>query len=160
MDATKESALASRYGVSGYPTLKFFPAGDSKDPVDYNSGRDADSFLSFLNEKAGTSRTADGGLAASFGRLPDFDTLATSFLSTEDKDTILSRAQDAAPSLTGQAEDQASHYVKTMNKIIKKGSAYVAKEIKRLQGLIEGDSVSAARKDLFRLRQNILRAFQ
>jgi len=51
-----------RFGVSGYPTLKFFPK-DNKDGEDYEDGRDLNSFVEFLNKKAGTSRTSSGALS-------------------------------------------------------------------------------------------------
>lgn len=50
-----------RYGVSGFPTLMWFSA-DDKEPVRYESGRDLASFVSYINEKAGTHRTESGGL--------------------------------------------------------------------------------------------------
>lgn len=49
----------SRYGVSGFPTLKFFPK-NNKAGEDYEGGRDVDDFVSFINEKSGTSRDAKG----------------------------------------------------------------------------------------------------
>lgn len=51
-----------RFGVSGYPTLKFFPK-NNKDGEDYDGGRDVDAFVTFLNKKAGTARTSSGGLS-------------------------------------------------------------------------------------------------
>lgn len=48
-----------RYGVSGYPTLKFFPKGN-KAGEDYDGGRDVDDFVNFINEKCGTSRDSKG----------------------------------------------------------------------------------------------------
>jgi len=45
--------LCSKYGVQGYPTLKFFPLG-STTPEDYTSGRSADDLAEFINQKAGT----------------------------------------------------------------------------------------------------------
>ena len=39
VDATLEQDLASRFGVSGYPTLKVFKNGD---PFDYDGPRDED----------------------------------------------------------------------------------------------------------------------
>lgn len=50
-----------RYGISGFPTLKFFPKGN-KDGEDYEGGRDVDDFVNFINEKAGTNRDAKGHL--------------------------------------------------------------------------------------------------
>ena len=53
--------LYYRYGISGFPTLKFFPKGN-KDGEDYDGGRDVDDFVSFINEKSGTNRDAKGQL--------------------------------------------------------------------------------------------------
>jgi hypothetical protein len=47
--------LCSRFGVRGYPTLKWFDAGSS-DPTDYAGGRSVEDFVAAINEKVGTSR--------------------------------------------------------------------------------------------------------
>ncbi|ORY32576.1 disulfide-isomerase precursor [Naematelia encephala] len=44
--------LGTRYGVQGFPTLKWFPAG-SLEPVDYEGGRDLDSLASFVTKETG-----------------------------------------------------------------------------------------------------------
>jgi len=43
VDATVHSRSAQRFGVQGYPTIKFFPAGSKRDSdvQDYSGGRDA-----------------------------------------------------------------------------------------------------------------------
>ena len=55
VDATEHGELADKFGVKGYPTLKFFPKG-STTPVDYEGGRTADTIVSWVNEKVGTNR--------------------------------------------------------------------------------------------------------
>lgn len=52
VDADAQRDLGKKYGVQGFPTLKFFD-GKSKDPVDYSSGRDIDSLTAFISEKTG-----------------------------------------------------------------------------------------------------------
>lgn len=52
VDADAEKSLGKRFGVQGFPTLKFFD-GKSKDPVDYQGGRDIDSLTNFITEKTG-----------------------------------------------------------------------------------------------------------
>ena len=52
-----DSDLAERFGVTGFPTLKFFPAGEDKTPLDYDGMRDLEELVFFLNENAGTQRT-------------------------------------------------------------------------------------------------------
>ena len=47
IDATVDQELASRYGVSGFPTIKLF-AGDKNKPTDYNGGRTANAIVEAL----------------------------------------------------------------------------------------------------------------
>jgi protein disulfide-isomerase A6 len=40
VDATVHTQIAQRYGVQGFPTIKFFPAGKKDGQAeDYNGGR-------------------------------------------------------------------------------------------------------------------------
>lgn len=52
VDATVENELASKFGVQGFPTLKFFINGE---PVDYQGGRDEDAMFNWLKKKTGPS---------------------------------------------------------------------------------------------------------
>jgi protein disulfide-isomerase-like protein len=52
VDADKHRDLGSRFGVSGFPTLKFFPAG-SKEGEAYNGGRTAKDITDFINSRTG-----------------------------------------------------------------------------------------------------------
>eukprot|EP00040_Diaphanoeca_grandis_P035503 m.223489 g.223489 ORF g.223489 m.223489 type:complete len:148 (-) comp33403_c0_seq1:404-847(-) len=51
VDCTIHTAVASEYGVSGYPTIKYFtPETDPKGDA-YSGGRDLDSLKKFVEEK-------------------------------------------------------------------------------------------------------------
>ena len=52
VDADEHKDLGRRFGVQGFPTLKWFD-GKSDKPEDYNGGRDLDSLTSFISEKTG-----------------------------------------------------------------------------------------------------------
>jgi len=54
VDADAHKDLGSRFGVSGFPTLKYFPKG-STNPIPYEGGRSADDLINFINEQAGTN---------------------------------------------------------------------------------------------------------
>ena len=51
IDADKEKTIAGRYGIKGFPTVKFFGLYKDK-PVDYNSARTAQAVIDFMFEKA------------------------------------------------------------------------------------------------------------
>ena len=51
VDATVHQGLAGQYGVQGYPTIKYFPAGTKNTPQDYDGGRTADDIVAWANER-------------------------------------------------------------------------------------------------------------
>lgn len=52
VDADAQRELGKRFGVQGFPTLKFFD-GKSDKPTDYSGGRDLESLTKFIIEKTG-----------------------------------------------------------------------------------------------------------
>ncbi|KAK5122118.1 hypothetical protein LTR85_004364 [Meristemomyces frigidus] len=57
VDADSEKDLGRRFGVQGFPTLKWFD-GKSDKPEDYKSGRDLESLTKFIEEKTGAKPKA------------------------------------------------------------------------------------------------------
>ncbi|KAJ3272372.1 Protein disulfide-isomerase-like 2-2 [Terramyces sp. JEL0728] len=53
-DADAHKEFATKFKIEGFPTMKYFKKG-STTPQDYNSGRDLENFVEFLNENAGSS---------------------------------------------------------------------------------------------------------
>ena len=56
LDADKYRNLGERYGIQGFPTLKWFSKRAIKDllkPEDYSKSRDLESLISFVEEKTG-----------------------------------------------------------------------------------------------------------
>ena len=60
-DDKKNGVLTEKYGVKGFPTIKFFAKND-KTPISYEGGRSEADFVAFLNDKCGTQRAVGGGL--------------------------------------------------------------------------------------------------
>jgi protein disulfide-isomerase A6 len=50
LDATVHTQMAGRFGVRGFPTIKFFgaDANSAEDAVDYDGGRSVTFFLNFI----------------------------------------------------------------------------------------------------------------
>lgn len=157
VDADSEKDLGEKYGVSGFPTLKFFPK-DNKDGEEYNGGRDEQDFIDFLNEKCKTNRVSGGGISQEAGRIERFDEFAKDFMADQDKrDAILEEAK----SLIDAQENtkMATYYTKIMERIQGKGDVFVTTEIDRLERLLDG-SISDTKKDEFSMRRNILKQFK
>lgn len=52
VDADEHKSLGKRFGVQGFPTIKWFD-GKSDKPIDYTGGRDLESLSSWITEKTG-----------------------------------------------------------------------------------------------------------
>jgi thiol-disulfide isomerase/thioredoxin len=152
VDATQQEALAERYDVKGYPTIKFF----SKDGViEYEGGRSLGDFVSFLNEKCGLDRKEDGTLGPKAGRIEALDAMVQDLVASSQRAPLLKelKAEAATFDLTF-----AKYYVKVAEKFVK-NTGYPAKERKRLQSIIEGGQTNPQKRDEFQIRANILSVF-
>jgi protein disulfide-isomerase A6 len=148
-----------RYGVSGFPTLKFFPKGN-KAGEDYDGGRELDDFVKFINEKCGTSRDSKGQLTSEAGIVESLAPLVKEFLgaANDKRKEALSKMEEDVAKLTGPAAKYGKIYVNSAKKIMEKGSEYTKKESERLQRMLE-KSISPSKADEFVIKKNILSTF-
>lgn len=159
LDADKYKDLGEKYGVSGYPTLKFFPK-NNKDGEEYDGGRDLDDFVNFINEKCGTSRDGKGELTSKAGIVASLDALVKEFVAAtgEEKKAVFSKIEEEAEKLEGSSARYGKIYLKAAKSCMDKGADYAKKETERLQRMLE-KSISAGKADEFTLKKNILSAF-
>lgn len=158
-DAETGKGTAAEYGVSGYPTVKFFPQG-STTAEDYNGGRSEEDLVAFLNEKAGTHRAVGGGVDATAGTIGPLDAIVAKFTASG---LALSEAAAAAKKAAEilKADAQAKHaayYVRVFDKL-SKSSEYAAKELTRLQGIVSKGGLAESKVDELTAKTNILRKF-
>jgi len=159
LDADKYKDFAEKYGVSGYPTLKFFPK-NNKAGEDYEAGRDLEDFVTFINDKSGTSRDSKGQLTSKAGVVETLDSLVKEFASAsdEEKKTIYAKIEEEAGKLTGSSARYGKIYVKAAKSSIDKGADYAKNEIQRLERML-AKTISPAKADEFVLKKNILATF-
>ncbi|KAH9786672.1 protein disulfide-isomerase like 2-1 [Citrus sinensis] len=138
LDADKYKDLAEKYGVSGFPTLKFFPKGN-KDGEEYGGGRDLEDFVSFINEKCGTSRDGKGQLTSTAGIVASLDALVKEFVaaSGDEKKAVFSKIERGVEVLEGSTARHGKIYLKVAKNYMDKGSDYAKKEIDRLQRMLD-----------------------
>ncbi len=70
VDADNHKSLGSRFGVQGFPTLKWFD-GKSDTPTDYSGGRDLESLSKFITEKTSIKPKVKGKLPSQVVYLDD-----------------------------------------------------------------------------------------
>jgi protein disulfide-isomerase A6 len=147
-DEAQNKGIASRYGVSGFPTIKFFPKGN-KDGEEYNAGRGGDDFVKFINERTGTKRVMGGGFNADAGTDESLTTLIKDFIKGDHgaRDKVAEKVKEVA---------SLEYYSKILDRVADKGAEWVNKELTRLEKMQDGTG-SAATKDSIALRINVLR---
>ncbi|KAL0580969.1 hypothetical protein V5O48_001061 [Marasmius crinis-equi] len=155
-DDKKNAEISQRFGISGFPTIKFFPK-DSTEPIDYEGARSEEAFVNFLNEKCGTHRAVGGGLNEKAGLVPELDTLANKFFvaTTDARDSIYKEAIALADSV-GIA---SKPYLRVMEKIVNSSEKYLEKESKRLETILKKQNLAPSKLDELRVKANVLRSF-
>ena len=170
-DEGHNKPVAQIYGVSSYPTIKFFGKGkENKEiPAAYTGGRDEQAFVDFLNEKCGTHRAVGGGLNDLAGRVPSLDELAQKFIHADDH---------SRPTIIGQVTpgEDSKRYIRVMEKIVEKSSDHIAKELKRyalyftlrlylmlfcgrLGSILKKGTLGPQKLDEIKIKLNVLSAF-
>ncbi|KAF2156662.1 putative disulfide isomerase [Myriangium duriaei CBS 260.36] len=151
VDADANRDLGSRFGVQGFPTLKWFD-GKSEKPIDYSSGRDLESLSAFITEKTGLKAKGkkatpsdvefltDASFANTVGKdkdvlvaftapwcghcktlAPVWESLATTF-SGDKSSVIIAKVDAEAPNAKRTAQDQGVKSYPTI-KFFPRGSA-------------------------------------
>jgi len=161
LDADAHKDLGSKYGVSGFPTLKWFTKSDKTNPESYDGGRDLEDLVAHVNQEAGTSRGSDGRLTGAAGVVQDLSEIAGKFFSTADdeKDKLTAQAAEVVSKLQGKTQEYGHTFVKLLALVNKKGAAFVETEIARVEKLLTG-ALSPAKTDELTIRKNLLATFR
>eukprot|EP01041_Mallomonas_annulata_P005569 gene5569-11210_t len=157
VDATDETDLAQRFDVSGYPTIKFFPATVTSDPELLEADYNVKSMVDFLNERSGTFRTEQGGLTEGAGRVKPLDDILEAAEIIDEN--VIEQLKKTAESIK-DSKTFIKLYISIADKILDKGIEYVEKEIKRLASMIVSSNVHPEKKTGFLYRINVLKAFK
>jgi protein disulfide-isomerase A6 len=153
-EAENARALTKEQGVTGYPTIKFFPKG-STEAETYSGARSEEAFIKFINNKAGTHRAPGGGLDSIAGTIAVLDKIVTEHVAAQKLDKLAVEVKKAAQ---GLEDKYAEYYVKAAEKL-SKNEGYAAKEITRLQKILAKGGSAPEKLDDILSRSNILSRF-
>lgn len=94
VDCTVETDVCSKYGVRGYPTIKYFTGATAADGDSYEGGRDFDSLKKFASESLGPSCGVNN---KDLCKPEDLEQLEAALaMSKEDRDAAIKKGEDAA----------------------------------------------------------------
>lgn len=157
-DSPQNKEWARSLGVTGYPTIKFWPAGN-KEYEEYQSGRSEEALVKFINEKAGTHRVPGGELDDTAGIIEVLGPLVTKYVDGEELAKITKEVQKEAESIKDAAQKKyAEYYVRVFDKL-KRIDGYVDKELTRLGGILAKGGLAPSKRDQIKAKTNILRTF-
>ena len=159
LDAEAENAKATAkdLGVSGYPTIKFFPKCSKESEV-YEGARTEEALVDFVNSKAGTFRVAGGGLNTKAGTVEAIDNILQKYVTSKGIKDVAQVSKDIKDALKGVTDTSTEYYLKALAKLTGNPD-YPLKEQTRLAGLLKRGGMSADKIDELQKRSNILSKF-
>eukprot|EP00835_Amoeboradix_gromovi_P004218 NODE_315_length_11202_cov_0.258849.p6 type:complete len:219 gc:universal NODE_315_length_11202_cov_0.258849:5074-4418(-) len=154
INAEDETITAGKYGITGFPTLKFFPKGD-KEPQTFDGKRNEAGIIAYLNKVTGSDRQVGGKLGPTQGTIVLMNNLVEEFSKSKDKKSVIKKTKEAAEMIGTR---YAKYYYQVMDRVVN-DSKFIGTELNRLGRVLSGD-LTPAKKDDFYIRRNILRVFK
>lgn len=153
-DSETSKAVAARFGVKSFPTIKYFPQR-SQAAENYESGRSKEDFVDFVNEKAGTMRLVSGRLNEKAGLVDSLES-AMKASGLGNPSDLLQTMKEAKNGLNDQ---YFPYYLRTLEKLLK-DETFIEKELARIQKILQKGNVAMQKMDDLVSRSNILNSFQ
>ncbi|GAA5995339.1 hypothetical protein JCM5350_003956 [Sporobolomyces pararoseus] len=174
LNADEPSArpISSKYGVSGFPTLKFLSPPSKGSKIDtYQGPRTEEAFLDYLNEKCGTLKGKGGILNELVGRIPSLDTIAKAYLAPMSlRGELFEKAKEVISSISSEGtkgQEMKDYYLRLFKKWeqltesnVGEAKEWIEKELKRLRKLAQKKGqIQVQKLEEVKMKQNILAVF-
>lgn len=156
-EAENSKATAQAQGVTGYPTIKFFPKG-STEPEAYSGGRSEEALVDFINSKAGTYRLPGGGLNSQAGTIEVIDSVLAKYITQGGIKDVEKATADIKKATQDLKDKSVEYYLRALSKLTG-NPEYAMKEQTRLAGLLKKGGLAPEKIDDLQKRSNILAKF-
>lgn len=156
-EAENSKATAQAQGITGYPTIKFFPKG-STEPEPYSGPRTEEALVDFVNSKAGTYRLPGGGLNTKAGTVETIDNILAQYVTAggiKDVEKAAVEIKKVAQDVKGKSVE---YYLRAISKL-SGNPDYARKEQSRLAGLLKKGGLAPEKADDLQRRYNVLSRF-
>lgn len=127
--------------------------------MEYSGARTEQAFIEYINEKAGTHRVVGGSLDRLAGTIGALDKLVARFTGGAKLEDIVAEVKKSVEKLNDDAKyAYAKYYIRVFDKLSKSDN-YVAKELSRLEGILEKGGMAPSKRDEIQSKTNVLRRF-
>ncbi|KAH0844452.1 protein disulfide-isomerase domain [Fonsecaea monophora] len=156
-EAENSKATAQSQGITGYPTIKFFPKG-STEAEPYSGARSEEALVDFVNSKAGTYRVPGGGLNSQAGTIEIIDNLLAKYITANGLKDIEQATAEIKKAAKDLKDTSVDYYLRALSKLTG-NPEYAMKEQTRLAGLLKKGGLAPEKIDDLQKRSNILSKF-
>jgi len=156
-EAENSKATAQDQGITGYPTIKFFPKG-STEAEQYGGARSEEALVDFVNSKSGTYRLVGGGLNSQAGTVEIVDNVLAKYVTAGGFKDIEKATVEIMKATKDLKDKSVDYYLRALAKL-SGNPEYAMKEQTRLAGLLKKGGLAAEKIDDLQKRSNILSKF-
>lgn len=156
-EAENSKALAQAQGISGFPTIKFFPKGKTE-PSPYEGARTEQAFLDYINKQSGLNRIVGGRLGSTAGTIEALDAILAKYVTAggiSDVEAATTDLKNAAADLSATTKE---YYLRALAKLTG-NPEYAMKEQSRLAGILKRGGLAPEKIDELQKKSNILAKF-
>jgi len=154
VDADAHKDIATKYGITGYPTIKFFPK-TNKEGQAFEGGRELKDLVEWVNANTESFRTLEGRYQSTVGIIHELTEAGRKLLSGDE--TVLGEATKVADSFTDKVKSAYAGIYKKFFSAMSKEKSFVQTEAARLTRMLKG-TLSPKKADEFTVRLNILQS--
>lgn len=147
VDATVETELGNKFGVQGYPTLKWFVDGELAG--DYSGGRDTEAIIKWVKKKSGPPAIEAATVDAVTAAEKESSLIVVGYFTDKEGDaykafkSVASKSEDVVFVET-TAEDVASHVGVAKDSVVAiKNFAGEDREVVKFSGELSADALTA-----------------
>ena len=123
---------------------------DETDPITFSGKKTAEDLIDFINDYCGTQRGLNGRLNSEAGVIDEVSQIVEDYLTKGKKPHYISDMEQV---------EGTSYYVWVMKTIAEKGNDFIFTEKKRLNDMLNSNTLSPDKIDEFQVRLNILSVF-
>lgn len=148
------------YGITEFPSIVFVDKDDVNNFEKYNGEQSSPELISFVNNKIGTRRAANGLLDTQAGLIPDMEEALAKFIGINivDRRAYVPEFIDLLKKVDDEFfKNEVKYYALIVNQFIAGNKEYVNTELAKFEKKLADKAVAPEEKDLVNMKVNLLK---